>query len=340
MKEQEIQTLIGQCIAFFQENNYSRNRIGVYKTLWRHGIVPFMEARGLRKYQTSVGAMFIETCHRNGTVRQQEREKIRHKENIAENHIVSFVLAHPINKVNIVSALRVLFRFWKEEGLLERDFSQFFESFRVRHPERVSSFFTKEEVLRIENSIARSNAVGKRNYAMTLLASRLGLRASDIANLKFGEIDWDNNLLTITMQKTRKIIQLPLLSEVGNSIVDYLKNGRPKSSLDQVFLSSRAPYTGATKACVCAAINEIILKSGVDVHLKHHGPHSLRHSLASAMLSEETTLPVISESLGHRHTDTTMVYLKIDIPSLMKCALPVPSVAEGFYMQRGGAFYE
>ena len=77
MKEQEIQTLIGQCIAFFQENNYSRNRIGVYKTLWRHGIVPFMEARGLRKYQTSVGAMFVETCHRNGTVRQQVREKIR-----------------------------------------------------------------------------------------------------------------------------------------------------------------------------------------------------------------------------------------------------------------------
>lgn len=178
---------------------------------------------------------------------------------------------------------------------------------------------------------------------MTLLASRLGLRASDIANLKFGEIDWDNNLLTITiitMQKTRKVIQLPLLAEVGNSIVDYLKNGRLKSSLDQVFLSSGAPYTGATKACVCAAINEIILKSGVDVHLKHHGPHSLCHSLASAMLSEETTLPVISESLGHRHTDTTMIYLKIDISSLMKCALPVPSVAEGFYMQRGGAFYE
>ncbi len=88
----------------------------------------------------------------------------------------------------------------------------------------------------------------KRNYAMTLLASRLGLRASDIANLKFGEIDWDNNLLTITMQKTRKVVQLPLLAEVGNSIADYLKNGRPKSSLDQVFLSSRAPYTGATKS--------------------------------------------------------------------------------------------
>lgn len=411
MKEQEIQALIGQCIDFFQKNNYSQNRISAYKALWKRGIVTFMEANGLKTYSPNIGAMFAETCHYNGTVRPQEREKIRsihvlddmlqtgyirkrcltpvyhrldgelgldmekliqhltnlrrskttigdyrlylseflqhletegirHREDIAEKHIVSFVLAHPTNKVNIVSALRVLFRFWKEERILDRDFSQFFESFRVRRPERVPSFFTKEEVLRIENSISRSSAVGKRNYAMTLLASRLGLRASDIANLKFQEIDWDNNLIMLTMQKTQKVIQLPLLAEVGNAIVDYLKNGRPKSGLDHVFLSSRAPFVGATKACVCAAINGIIIKSGVDVHLKHHGPHSLRHSLASAMLREETTLPVISESLGHRNTDATMVYLKIDIQSLMKCALPVPSVAEGFYLQRGGAFYE
>ena len=142
------------------------------------------------------------------------------------------------------------------------------------------------------------------------------------------------------MQKTQKVIQLPLLTEVGNAIVDYLRNGRPQSNLAQVFLSCRAPFIGVTKACVCAAINTIIVTSGVDVHLKHHGPHSLRHSLASAMLCQETTFPVISESLGHRHTDTTMAYLKIDIASLMKCALPVPSVAEEFYLQRGGAFYE
>ena len=411
MEEKDIQQLIGQCVAFFQENNYTKDRICVYKTLWKRGIVPFMEARGLKVYNPNIGAMFIDTCHHNGTVRPQEREKIRsvqelddmlltgiirtrcitpvfhrldgeigqemeklvqhltdlrrsavtigdyrlylseflhhlgtegvrHKEEIAERHIVSFVLSHPTNKVNIVSALRVLFRFWKEEHILERDFNQFFESFRVRHPERVPSFFTKEEVMRIEGSISRSSAVGKRNYAMTLLASRLGLRASDIANLKFGQIDWDNNLITLTMQKTRKVIQLPLLAEVGNAIIDYLRDGRPRSGLEQVFLSSRAPYTGATKSCVCAAIQNAIITSGVDVNLKHHGPHSLRHSLASAMLNNETSLPVISESLGHLHTDTTMVYLKIDIPSLRKCALEVPAVSDGFYTQRGGAFYE
>ena len=91
---------------------------------------------------------------------------------------------------------------------------------------------------------------------------------------------------------------------------------------------------------VSTAINGIIVNSGVDVHLKHHGPHSLRHSLASALLQDESSLPVISEALGHKSTDTTMIYLKIDIQSLMKCANPVPSVADGFYTQRGGAFYE
>jgi len=90
---------------------------------------------------------------------------------------------------------------------------------------------------------------------------------------------------------------------------------------------------------VCAAIQDIITKSGVDTSGKHHGPHSLRHSLASAMLKEGSMMPVISESLGHRSTQTTLAYLKIDISSLLKCALPVPEIDDSFYMQRGGAFY-
>ena len=69
--------MIEQCIAFFHENNYTLKRIGVYKNLWKNGIVPFMEARGLKIYTQSIGAMFTEACHSNGEVRPQEREKIR-----------------------------------------------------------------------------------------------------------------------------------------------------------------------------------------------------------------------------------------------------------------------
>ena len=410
MEEVKILELTERCIKYFQRQCYTRNRITVYKSLWRNGIISYMSQKGIESYSPSVGAEFVSTCHFHGTIRPQEREKIRsiqvlddmlklgyirkrcftpvfhaldgevgaemeklithltnlrrsmvtikdyrlylseflmhlnernvkHVPAITEKDILTFVSSHPTNKVNIVSALRVLFRFWREEHIVDDRFEELFDTYKTHKPERIPSYFTANEVMRIEQSVSRNSANGKRNYAMLLLASRLGLRASDIADLQFSDIDWDKNMITLTMQKTKKVIELPLLADVGNAIIDYLRHGRPKSDSQNVFLSGNAPYVAATKNMVCAAINEIILRSGVDTSGKHHGPHSLRHSLASAMLNGGSMMPVISESLGHRSTQTTLAYLKIDIRSLQKCALPVPEIADCFYMQRGGAFY-
>lgn len=410
MEEVNILELTERCIKYFQRQCYTRNRITVYKSLWRNGIIRYMSQKDIESYSPSVGAGFVSTCHFHGTIRPQEREKIRsiqvlddmlklgyirkrcftpvfhaldgevgaemeklithltnlrrsmvtikdyrlylseflmhlnernvkHVPAITEKDILTFVSSHPTNKVNIVSALRVLFRFWREEHIVDDRFEELFDTYKTHKPERIPSYFTANEVMRIEQSVSRNSANGKRNYAMLLLASRLGLRASDIADLQFSDIDWDKNMITLTMQKTKKVIELPLLADVGNAIIDYLRHGRPKSDSQNVFLSGNAPYVTATKNMVCAAINGIILRSGVDTSGKHHGPHSLRHSLASAMLNGGSMMPVISESLGHRSTQTTLAYLKIDIRSLQKCALPVPEIADCFYMQRGGAFY-
>ena len=410
MEEVNILELTERCIKYFQRQCYTRNRITVYKSLWRNGIISYMSQKGIESYSPSVGAEFVSTCHFHGTIRPQEREKIRsiqvlddmlklgyirkrcftpvfhaldgevgaemeklithltnlrrsmvtikdyrlylseflmhlnernvkHVSAITEKDILTFVSSHPTNKVNIVSALRVLFRFLREEHIVDDRFEELFDTYKTHKPERIPSYFTANEVMRIEQSVSRNSANGKRNYAMLLLASRLGLRASDIANLQFSDIDWDKNMITLTMQKTKKVIELPLLADVGNAIIDYLRHGRPKSDSQNVFLSGNAPYVAATKNMVCAAINGIILRSGVDTSGKHHGPHSLRHSLASAMLNGGSLMPVISESLGHRSTKTTLAYLKIDLRSLQKCALPVPEIADCFYMQRGGAFY-
>ena len=410
MEEVNILELTERCIKYFQRQCYTRNRITVYKSLWRNGIIRYMSQKDIESYSPSVGAEFVSTCHFHGTIRPQEREKIRsiqvlddmlklgyirkrcftpvfhaldgevgaemeklithltnlrrsmvtikdyrlylseflmhlnernvkHVPAITEKDILTFVSSHPTNKVNIVSALRVLFRFWREEHIVDDRFEELFDTYKTHKPERIPSYFTANEVMRIEQSVSRNSANGKRNYAMLLLASRLGLRASDIADLQFSDIDWDKNMITLTMQKTKKVIELPLLADVGNAIIDYLRHGRPKSDSQNVFLSGNAPYVTATKNMVCAAINGIILRSGVDTSGKHHGPHSLRHSLASAMLNGGSMMPVISESLGHRSPQTTLAYLKIDIRSLQKCALPVPEIADCFYMQRGGAFY-
>jgi len=258
---------------------------------------------------------------------------------ISERHILEFVSTTENNKINVVSSLRVLLRFWFENHLIETDLDLVLKSYKWVKHEKIPSFFTAEEIRTIEKSIDRSSGVGKRNYAMLLLASRLGLRASDIARLQFSNIDWEKNEIRIVQYKTGNPVCLPLLSDVGSAIIDYLQYGRFKSESQHVFISSRAPYIPANKSIVCSAIQETIKKSKVTTDGRRHGPHSLRHSLACSLLKNEVPMPVISETLGHVKTDTTMAYLRIDLTSLMKCALAVPPVPDDFYIQKGGAFY-
>ena len=213
---------------------------------------------------------------------------------ISERQILEFVATTENNKINVVSCLRVLFRFWFENHLTETNFEDVLKSYKWVKPEKVPSSFTVDEVRAIETSIVRSSGVGKRNYAMLLLASRLGLRASDIARLQFSNIDWENNEIRFVQYKTGNPISLPLLSDIGNAIIDYLKYGRFKSESQHVFISSRAPYIPANKNIVCSAIQEVISKSKVKTDGRRHGPHSLRHSLACCLLKNKVPMPVIS----------------------------------------------
>lgn len=275
----------------------------------------------------------------NGFLVYLNRVGIYTLKEITERHVLEFISTKTNNKVNVVSSLRVLFRYWFENHLIETDFELVLKNYKWVKQEKIPSFFTVDEVRSIETSINRSSGVGKRNYAMLLLASRLGLRASDIAHLQFSNIDWEKNEIRLTQNKTGNPIILPLLSDVGNAIIDYLKYGRFKSDSQHVFISSRAPYIPANKNIVCSAIQEVIKNSKVNTENRRHGPHSLRHSLACSLLKNEVPMPVISETLGHVTTATTMTYLRIDLTSLMKCALAVPPIEDDFYTQKGGAFY-
>ena len=260
--------------------------------------------------------------------------------NIDQQHILSFVSTQTNNKINVVSSLRVFFRYLYNERLIKTDFSYVLTNYKWIKREKLPSFYSAKEVKQIESSVRRSNDVGKRNYAVLLLPTRLGLRASDIAALSFANLDWENSLITLQQCKTGKEIELPLLTEVGEAIINYLKFGRSRSSSPHVFLSARAPYRPMTGAAVSSAVRQIIDGSGISIGKRKQGSHSMRHSLASRLLENSVSLPIISESLGHKTTETTMAYLRIDIKALRECALDVPSVTEGFYNQKNGTFYE
>lgn len=136
------------------------------------------------------------------------------------------------------------------------------------------------------------------------------------------------------------MVELPLLTDVGDAVINYLKYGRPVSSLQQVFLSACAPYRSINRLVINGAVSRTIIASGVDITGRKFGPHAMRHTLASQLLRNGTSLPVISETLGHSDTQVTMNYLRIDINNLMRCTLDVPLVSTSFYEQKGGIFYE
>jgi integrase len=198
---------------------------------------------------------------------------------------------------------------------------------------KIPSVYSKEEITILLSKVDRGNSTGKRDYLVLTLAALLGMRSSDICDLTFNNINWDASTIDFVQRKTDQPITLPLLPEVGNAIIDYLKGGRPKSDDTHLLLTASAPFTPLRTVSIYSIVSSAFKKAGINTTNKRHGAHSLRHSLASRMLENQTAMPVISEALGHTNTNSTMYYLRIDITSMRECQLVTTQVDEKFYSQ-------
>lgn len=273
-------------------------------------------------------------------IRHLSLNSVSNVSEITEDHVLSFIASAQNSKRNYLNTMRLFCRYINKQKYLQKDIEYVLRNNRLPVREKLPSTYNSEEIKQIEQSADQASPVGKRDYAMLLLATRLGLRASDIAGLQFTNIDWDKNIISLTQYKTRQDMDLPLLTEIGEAIINYLKYGRPVSDFQQIFLSASAPYRPVNRMIINGAISRIIKSSGVNIRNRKFGPHSMRHTLASQLLRNGVGLPVISESLGHTDSKTTMNYLRIDINNLMRCSLDVPVVPTAFYYQKGGVFYE
>ncbi len=177
-------------------------------------------------------------------------------------------------------------------------------------------------------AVDRTTMTGKRDFAILLLALRLGLRSIDIIRLKLDDIKWRTNSISIIQQKTLRRLEVPLLTDVGNAIIDYLLNGRPESNSPYVFLRSQAPYVNlSSRAGLYGLVASYMAKVGIRQEKgERRGPHCLRHSLTARMLAGETPLPIISAVLGHANKESTKVYLSTDSEHLRHCALGLEGI--------------
>jgi integrase/recombinase XerD len=234
----------------------------------------------------------------------------------------------------IIAELRVFLKYLCSKKMLSDNREEYWMSIlasRTVRQSKIPSVYSVEEIERLIAAIDRGNPVGKRNYAMILLAARYGLRISDIISFRLCNIDWPNNRIALVQRKTQRNVSFPLSEEVGNAIIDYLKFGRPQSDEPLVFLTATAPYCQLSKAGLNRTITECMDKADISYEERKRGLHSLRNSLATHLLSEKEPLPVIAEILGHGTTESTKYYLRVDFKQLKQCALEVPFVTASFY---------
>jgi integrase/recombinase XerD len=230
---------------------------------------------------------------------------------------------------NLLTNLRSFFNYLYEKNYHDQNLVDVLPRQKVQFSGSNPTVWPRESVLKLLNTIDRGNPCGKRDYAIFLLVTLLGIRAGDIRNLKLENLNWNNNTIEFVQSKTSRKIRLPLLKDIGWAIIDYFKNGRPKVESPYVFLKHIAPYDRLKEGNRfyhiikrCIKISGIIPPSQ-----KNIGMHSLRRSLASSLLGNHTPLQIISDILGHTNTESTSVYLKTGIDMLRECVLDTPEVA-------------
>lgn len=239
---------------------------------------------------------------------------------------------------NAARSIRLFLRYAYDNGKSVKDCSVFVLPDNYKRGCKLPTTYEEDEIRDMIAAVPRASAIGKRDYLILLLAAEYGWRSSDITSFRFDDIDWDNNVIRFSQHKTKADVEFPLLSTVGNAVIDYLKHARPKTDAPEVIVSLENANKG--KPLSSPTIHSIVAKylrraDIKDWKKKKHGPHAMRHSLATNLLKHNVAMPVISTVMGHQRTETTNVYISVDYNKLKQCALPMPVLRSPFYSKEG-----
>jgi len=166
---------------------------------------------------------------------------------------------------------------------------------------------------------------GIRDYAILMLISNYGVRSGEITALRLDDIDWRKEVIRIRHSKTGATSYLPFLPDVGESMLKYLQRSRPKTSFREIFIRARAPYRPLKGASSVYGLVRQRLEAASVITTGKRGPHAFRHARAVSMLRAAVSVKDIGDLLGHRATDSTLVYLKLATEDLRGVALEIPT---------------
>ncbi len=231
----------------------------------------------------------------------------------------------PVSLQVVASSLRSFFRFLQVNSLCGTQLVAAVPRIANWKLSSLPKAMEKEQVKKILATFDRRTAVGRRNFAMALCQVVLGMRVSEVANLRLNDIDWRRGIIRIELSKSGRYRELPLPDRVGRAISQYLRQGRLPGKCRSVFVRHQgARGTAVAKSLIKGVMRMAYAKVPECVHL--YGTHVLRHTAARSMLNRGANLKEVADVLGHISIDTTAIYAKVNLPELTAVALPWPEV--------------
>jgi site-specific recombinase XerD len=229
-------------------------------------------------------------------------------------------------KGHVVSSLRTFLRFLVSEGQISAALVRAIPRVRRWYDATLPRPLSAEE---LENVLAACHSAWggtRRERALILLLAKLGLRGGEARQLRLEDIDWNEGVLHIRRAKTYRERTLPLPSDVGALLTEYLQHERPRSPHREVFLTASTPHQPLINSTATTWITRHFLER-IGLHGRRLGTHCLRHTAATQMVRNGAALKDVADVLGHRSLRTTGLYVKLDEASLASVALPWPGGA-------------
>ena len=222
----------------------------------------------------------------------------------------------------ITAGLRAFLRFCHLSGRTPRSLVHAVPRVASWRLAKLPKVVTPKTVDALLGSCDRRMTIGRRDFAVLTVLSRLGLRSGEVAGLRLEDIDWRAGELVVR-GKGAKLERLPLPADVGEAIAAWVRRGRPRCAAREVFTRVRAPHRRLTSGGIGNIVRAAALRAGVEgVHA-----HCLRHGLATEMLKAGAGLEEIGQVLRHAMPLTTAIYAKVDREALRGLASSWPTDA-------------
>jgi integrase/recombinase XerD len=247
---------------------------------------------------------------------------------LSVNRIESYFLDHarstgPSARRSMQAALRTFLRFCFHEGYIRQRLDHVVPTLRTYQLARVPRGLSEAQAQTVLESVDRSTRVGRRDYAILTLLHTYGVRGGQVRALRFDDIRWSQDQILFRATKGGKDSLLPLTAEAGESLLDYLRYGRPPSAFSRVFLTCRAPCRPFPRSSsLSEMVRRRIRAAGLD--LPNQGAHAFRHAFATRMVAEGHPFKAVADVLGHRYLSTTFIYTKVNFNALSQTALEWP----------------